>query len=63
LDEIDDPIDVVALVAEYNAAGDGLVEEFAGRRHIVRLTGREHQAQGQATVIDQRMDLCRQPAA
>ena len=43
LDEIDDPIDVVALVSEYDTTGDGLVEELVGRRHIMRLTRGERQ--------------------
>ncbi len=45
LNEIDDPIDVVAFVTEHGAAGDGLVDELTGCRHIVRLTGSERQPQ------------------
>jgi hypothetical protein len=43
LKESDDPIRVIAFVAEHDAAGDGLVEELAGRRHIMRLTGGQRQ--------------------
>jgi hypothetical protein len=40
-----------------------LVEQLMGGGDVVCLAGGERQAHRQAAVIDQRMDLCGQPAA